>query len=102
MALIDCAECGNKISDRAFACPKCGNPAPGVATPSPNGVPPRKVLTVEQTSKPYKVIQLVGVLMICAGVVACTAREIEASSWLCILGVVAYIGGRMGAWWNNG
>ena len=27
--MIDCAECGNKISDNAAACPKCGNPTPG-------------------------------------------------------------------------
>ena len=26
MALIDCSECGHAISDRAFTCPKCGNP----------------------------------------------------------------------------
>lgn len=26
MALIDCSECGSQISDRASACPKCGNP----------------------------------------------------------------------------
>lgn len=24
MALIDCPGCGNKVSDRAKACPKCG------------------------------------------------------------------------------
>jgi len=28
MALIDCKECGMKISDRALACPKCGVPPP--------------------------------------------------------------------------
>jgi hypothetical protein len=26
MALINCNECGNQISDKASACPKCGNP----------------------------------------------------------------------------
>lgn len=26
MALIDCTECGNKISNMASACPKCGHP----------------------------------------------------------------------------
>jgi hypothetical protein len=26
MALIDCAECGRGISDRAKVCPQCGNP----------------------------------------------------------------------------
>lgn len=26
MALIECIECGKKISDRANTCPNCGNP----------------------------------------------------------------------------
>lgn len=26
MALTICAECGGKVSDKAFACPACGNP----------------------------------------------------------------------------
>lgn len=26
MAMINCPECGEKISDKAFSCPKCGNP----------------------------------------------------------------------------
>ena len=26
MALVKCPECGNQVSDRASACPKCGYP----------------------------------------------------------------------------
>lgn len=26
MALINCSECNNEVSDRAVACPKCGCP----------------------------------------------------------------------------
>ncbi|WP_312931941.1 zinc-ribbon domain-containing protein [Pseudomonas sp.] len=26
MSLIDCTECAAKISDKAYACPHCGNP----------------------------------------------------------------------------
>ncbi len=26
MALIECSECGNQVSDKATACPKCGAP----------------------------------------------------------------------------
>ena len=29
MAMIYCRECGNKFSDRAVACPKCGYPTRG-------------------------------------------------------------------------
>ena len=28
MALIDCSECGNKVSDKALSCPQCGKPPP--------------------------------------------------------------------------
>ncbi|WP_176461050.1 zinc ribbon domain-containing protein [Janthinobacterium sp. PC23-8] len=49
MALIDCTECGSKISNLANACPKCGHPqVAGVeaqfSTPvaSPDGLPARK------------------------------------------------------------
>jgi TM2 domain-containing membrane protein YozV len=29
MALIECSECGNQVSDKAAACPKCGAPIAG-------------------------------------------------------------------------
>jgi hypothetical protein len=32
MALIRCTECGNEMSDRAVACPRCGAPAGGART----------------------------------------------------------------------
>lgn len=38
MALIDCMECGKKISDSAVSCPQCGAPV----APKPAGEPARK------------------------------------------------------------
>lgn len=35
MALVQCSECKNKISDQAAACPNCGAPMKGPATASP-------------------------------------------------------------------
>ena len=32
MALIQCPECGKEVSDKALACPNCGNP---IAAPAP-------------------------------------------------------------------
>lgn len=34
MALIQCPECGKEISDKAPACPNCGNPMPTLAAPT--------------------------------------------------------------------
>lgn len=63
MALLQCPECGNTISDRATSCPKCGlplqqqapqipqypyAPAPGYVQPVYNAAPPRPALTPEQ------------------------------------------------------
>ena len=37
MALISCTECGHSISDKAFACPKCGAPTGRGAHPAMMG-----------------------------------------------------------------
>lgn len=43
MALIQCSECGNQVSDRAEACPKCGNPiAKTIVAPLPIPAAPQK------------------------------------------------------------
>ena len=34
MAMIRCSECKGSVSDRASACPKCGNPISGVGAVS--------------------------------------------------------------------
>ena len=96
MAIIKCLECTNDVSDKASACPKCG--APLSATPSPQ----RSVVTTEQTGKKYKAIQTVGVLMICASTVACVGHNIAATSFLGGVGMIVWIAGRVGAWWDHG
>jgi hypothetical protein len=97
MALISCPACDKQISQMASACPSCGHPAA-----SAHPVERPAVQTVEQTSKGYKAGQLIGVLMLCASPIACSAGEHHASAWLMILGFVIYICARIGAWWNNG
>jgi hypothetical protein len=59
-------------------------------------------VTVEQTSKKYKLGQLIGVGMILASVVACNQSEVGTSAGLLFLGLVVYVGAKVGAWWNNG
>jgi TM2 domain-containing membrane protein YozV len=34
MTLIQCSECGSGVSDRAAACPRCGNPVRGLPYPA--------------------------------------------------------------------
>ena len=33
MALVQCKECGREISDRAIACPQCGDPQRSASSP---------------------------------------------------------------------
>lgn len=63
---------------------------------------PDKVYTTQATGKAYKLAQLAGVLLLCAGVVACTQREIQATTWLMLAGGLLYGAGRLLAWWNHG
>ena len=37
MALINCSECGNQMSDKAQSCPKCGAPNPNTSMQIPMG-----------------------------------------------------------------
>lgn len=42
MALIKCDECGTAVSDRASACPKCGNPIISAGNPVPKSILPKE------------------------------------------------------------
>lgn len=45
MALIDCEECGNQISDKAVACPRCGAPVTAAPLVNANVPPPARAVT---------------------------------------------------------
>jgi len=103
MPLIPCPACEHQISDMAPACLKCGHPmARATASTSAPFAEPGRVITTQQTSKVFKLIQLAGVLMICAGAVACSGGKIGATAELFGFGLLLWVGGRLGAWWNNG
>jgi hypothetical protein len=79
MALIDCSECGKQVSERAASCPHCGNPIasraavlPPAALSLPNQVytEDSKPVTTQQTGKGPKTIQLIGLVLILAGMVS--------------------------------
>ena len=48
MALINCPECNNKVSDAAPTCPKCGAPIAGAKEGKPAGV---QRTTFQETAK---------------------------------------------------
>lgn len=105
MALIACSECGKQISDKAAACPSCGNPIG--ATPSTAPIPVSldgQVVTTQQTGKVWKAISLVGALIMALSVAACAAvlaNPFQGIVWF-FIGMCVFLGGRAGAWWSHG
>jgi hypothetical protein len=97
MPLIQCPDCSASVSDKAPACPKCACPL-GVTAP------------IEQTAKRWKAIQAADGAVLAAG--ACLAA---AGAWywtsrpttfagiaVAAVGLTAYAGGRVAAWWHHG
>lgn len=91
MGLINCPDCGKEVSERADACPECGGP-----------MTDEDVQTIEQTGKKWKIFQLVGALILTAGMVGCMAGEFDAGSMGFLSGFIVIICVRMGAWWEHG
>lgn len=59
-------------------------------------------MTIQATSKQYKSMQLLGVLLVLVGVVAGIAEAPVFGVTTGVLGLALYIGGRIGGWWANG
>lgn len=107
MALIECPECGRKVSDQAVACPSCAFP---ITAATDN---PADAQTIEKTSKHHKGMQLVGVLISSLGVVSIVTGVTSTSlgdpqGWiglgflLFVAGFVVLLVGQVGAWWHHG
>lgn len=104
MALINCPECNQQVSDRAPSCPKCGCPIG--ATPvqaAGNG----QYVTTQGTAKKHKGMQLVGSLIMALGVVMLIATwgaedgPSAFGSLSVLTGFVVYLWARVAAWWNH-
>lgn len=104
MTMIRCPECAKDISDKAALCPNCGNPLQTSQVPLSVSTSDGHAVTTEATGKHYKAAQLIGALIICAGVISCSAVHdagmISASFFL--IGLVIFLFGRIGAWWHHG
>lgn len=100
MAMMKCSECNGDVSDKAAVCPHCGAPTPAAHAA---GAAPG-VVTTQQTSKIFKVIQLLGFIVILGSTVACVAGKdaSPAASATFFLGLIIFLVGRFGAWWRNG
>ncbi len=109
MALIQCPDCGNQVSDVAPACPKCGRPFIGTAqAAAASSLAVGTERPIELTAKRFKLITLVSVLSIVLGIViaigSSQAGEREASGFagfLIVGGFISYIVNRIRIWWHH-
>jgi hypothetical protein len=58
-------------------------------------------MRVERTPKVYKAMQLAGVLLLLVGVIVRVGGEFYGLH-AALAGVLLFVAGRIGAWWNNG
>jgi len=64
---------------------------------------PSGVVTTQQTGKVWKLLQLVGALLLAAGVTSCMLKADGGTmSLLFLAGGALYFTGRFGAWWKHG
>jgi len=103
--LIKCPECSNEVSDKAEKCPKCAYPIAGGGSTQAHG---GKIQTVEQTSKRYKLQQLLAIFLIVGSVIVMITGFSGGSNAGAfgmlglIVGLVWYIGIRFVIWWHHG
>lgn len=98
MALINCPECNQQISDTAPTCPHCGFVQK--ATPVESSGISQQAVTIESTSKTWKLLTIVAILVfLIGGTVGATDRESGFS--LVGLSVLIFVVSKVGAWWNN-
>lgn len=97
MAMIKCAECGKDVSDKAAACPNCGNPIG-------QQIVEEQVTTVQFTNKRWKKLQLISLGFLVSGLFFIFDgggyTVLGVFLWLAAVGTGVY--SRVGAWWTNG
>lgn len=89
MALIKCSECGKEVSDKAAACPFCGNPV---------GM---NAVTIQQTNKKWKKWTIVA-FVIWFIALCCVGYNGSLALLLFFVGFITLIVASIGAWWTNG
>jgi len=65
--------------------------------------PKETIVTIQQTSKKFKIAQIIAVALMCMGMVSCVAKAqpvVNGVFW--VLGIAFYVYARAGAWWRNG
>ena len=94
---INCSECQAALSVHAEACHACGYPVVSRGQPAS----PLEIETSSAPLREYKLMQLAGIGMSCAGFVAVLADALVIASVAMTVGIGTYMTGLLGAWWNS-
>lgn len=102
MALVQCSECKKEISDRASACPNCGNP---IAADKPHEVPK----TIQFTKKKWKAWKAVAMVLAFGGMFLAFSGYTGGNQalgglgvFLVFIGLIVAIIANIGSWWSTG
>lgn len=93
-----CTQCGTRLTHQTQACPDCGYPEK-VDT---DGLDAEANETAQSTMMEYKLIQLLGAVVVGAGIIAALADSPIAATVSITVGGGTYLTGLLGSWWNRG
>ncbi len=109
MALIYCSECGKQISDKAEACPHCGNPISiarqGYFEPEESlnrSGQEEDIQTIQLTKKKWKKVQLLAVALWIFGLFFIFGHTWPVAVALWFVALILSFMSRLGAWWSTG
>ena len=106
MALINCPECNNQVSDTATACPHCGAPVG-----SESHAAGAALVTTQETSKKLKLHIILSLIFFWIGITGSivvaksqsTEYPINTSFffWLLGIGITWYLYTKFKIWWHH-
>lgn len=89
MALVTCPDCGADVSEQAPVCVRCGRPMAAIV--------------VEATGKDWKVVQLIGWLIVLTSPFLAAATGNGTALFIAFFtGAFVVLVGKIGAWWKHG
>jgi ribosomal protein L40E len=95
-AVVPCTECGAPLTAQAEACSKCGYPA---VAPAPSNTD--ELESLRANLKEYKLLQVLGIVVAGGGLVAAMAESPLAAAISITTGLLTYLTGLFGIWWNR-
>lgn len=106
MALIDCPECGHRVSDKAATCPSCGF---GIAMARETAAAGQELTTVQHTTKRLKTHSLIsfligafGTLLLLGGLFGQAPGIFAAGFLIAFVGLGWFTFTQVRVWWHHG